>query len=280
MCEMQPIKGIESYANVLRRPSEAAKKASVFIKDNHQNMLDDSSLDFTQSINNFNINTYNQIARTRGNINFSDLSKALKEDDKKVLCKAETPVKSPSTAGNFNTSGNDTSLHILDSGDEELVNILQAFETEKTPKKPAKVINERLECYFCSTSMFNRSKKVLTETELCVLEKGLGFAPTPAKINETDLRADFNVFARKIRRKWFFRNKPTQNFSEAPAFRVKSNWNPPKEHSDEGIFLRNLEAEIFFVLPGTPLDYNLSKEEWLAMRGLAEDQNIIIKLAD
>ena len=34
------------------------------------------------------------------------------------------------------------------------------------------------------------------------------------------------------------------------------------------------------MLPGTPLDYNLSKEEWVAMRGLAEDQNIIIKLAD
>ena len=28
------------------------------------------------------------------------------------------------------------------------------------------------------------------------------------------------------------------------------------------------------------LDYNLSKEEWLAMRILAEDQNIIIKPAD
>ena len=34
------------------------------------------------------------------------------------------------------------------------------------------------------------------------------------------------------------------------------------------------------MLPGTPFDYNLSKEEWVAMRGLAEDQNIIIKLAD
>ena len=33
-------------------------------------------------------------------------------------------------------------------------------------------------------------------------------------------------------------------------------------------------------MPGTPLDYNLSKEEWLAMRGLAEDQNIIIKPFD
>ena len=34
------------------------------------------------------------------------------------------------------------------------------------------------------------------------------------------------------------------------------------------------------MLPGTPLDYNLSKKEWLAMRGLAEDRNIIVKPAD
>ena len=34
------------------------------------------------------------------------------------------------------------------------------------------------------------------------------------------------------------------------------------------------------MFPGTPLDYNLSKEEWLAMRDLAEDRNIIIKPAD
>ena len=33
-------------------------------------------------------------------------------------------------------------------------------------------------------------------------------------------------------------------------------------------------------MPGTPLDYILSKEEWLAMRGLLEDQNIIIKPGD
>ena len=100
----------------------------------------------------------------------------------------------------------DTSLHILDSGDEELVNIWQSFETEKTPKKAAKAINERLEGYFCWKFVFNLSKKVLTETEIHVLEKGLGFTPTPTKINETDLRADFNEFVRKMRCKWFFRN--------------------------------------------------------------------------
>ena len=50
-------------------------------------------------------------------------------------------MESPSAAENINTSVNNSSLHILDSGDEELVNILQSFETEKTPTKAAKVIN-------------------------------------------------------------------------------------------------------------------------------------------
>ena len=80
--------------------------------------------------------------------------------------------------------------------------------------------------------------------------------------------------------KWFFHNEPTENFSEAPTFRVKSNWSPPKGHPTVEIFLSKLETEIFSVLLGTPLDYNLSKEEWLAMTGLAQDRNIIIKPAD
>ena len=41
------------------------------------------------------------------------------------------------------------------------------------------------------------NERFLTETEIPVLENGLGFAPTPTEINETDLRADFNEFARK-----------------------------------------------------------------------------------
>ena len=115
----------------------------MFTKDNQQNMLNNSTLDFTKSISNGNSNAYDQIVGSSGNINFSDLFKALKEDYKKVLCRAETPMESPFTARNINTSGNDISLHILDARDEELVNILQCFETEKNTPKNAKVINER-----------------------------------------------------------------------------------------------------------------------------------------
>ena len=177
-------------------------------------------MDFTKSLNNGESNTYDQTnARPSGDINLSDLFEALKEDNKKVFCRVKKPVESPSTAGNINTLGNDTSFHLLYSGNEELVNIFQSFEMEKTPEQAAK----RLEDCFCSKLVFNLSKKVLTEIEIHALEKGLGCAFIPTKINETDLKGDFNEFPRKIRCKWYFRNKPNENFIEAPAFCVKSN---------------------------------------------------------
>ena len=44
---------------------------------------------------------------------------------------------------------------------------------------------------------------------------------------------------------------------------------PPKGHPAIAIFLSKLETDIFSMLPGTSLDYNLSKEKWLAMRSLS-----------
>ena len=56
--------------------------------------------------------------------------------------------------------------------------------------------------------------------------------------------------------------------------------NPPNGHPALEIFVSKLENKVFSVSPGTPPDYNLSKEKQLAMRGLAEDRNIILKPAD
>ena len=60
---------------------------------------------------------------------------------------------------------------------------------------------------FVSDYVFNLSKKVMSQTEIKVLEKGLGFSPTPSFINEAGLRWDFNEFSRRMRCKWYFRNK-------------------------------------------------------------------------
>ena len=79
----------------------------------------------------------------------------------------------------------------------------------------------RLTGYCCLDTVFNLSKKVLSDAEIKVLEKGLDYAPIQNKINEPELRRDFENFCRQMRLKWFFRNEPTPSFSETPAFKTK-----------------------------------------------------------
>ena len=57
-------------------------------------------------------------------------------------------------------------------------------------------------------------------------------------------------------------------------------WNPPKGYPALKIFLIQLEGDIFSVLTGNSSFYNLTKDEWLAMRGLADDRSIVIKPAN
>ena len=84
----------------------------------------------------------------------------------------------------------------------------------------------RLTSYFCSNTV-NLSRKVLSDTEIKILEKGLDYAPIQNKVNEPELRQDFHEFYRKMRLKWYFRNEATGDFSETP-FRCKSSWKPPQ----------------------------------------------------
>ena len=96
------------------------------------------------------------------------------------------------------------SSHDLTKGGDSLLEILQSavsndnfLETDSGRTKGS----------FSSDSVFNLSKNVLSETEIKVLEKGIGFSPTPSFINEADLQRDFDDFARKMRCKWYFRNE-------------------------------------------------------------------------
>ena len=87
----------------------------------------------------------------------------------------------------------------------------------------AKVTSEgRISGWFCSDTV-NLSHRVLTETEIKVLEKGLDYAPIQKKINKPELRKDFSEFCQCMRNKWYFRNEPTPQFSEVPCFKNKSN---------------------------------------------------------
>ena len=67
----------------------------------------------------------------------------------------------------------------------------------------------------------------------------------------------------------------SENFSEVPVFNPKSKWQPPQGHPCLEVFLGQVENELF-ELPEADIKYsNLSKEEWNAIRSLADDRKII-----
>ena len=61
---------------------------------------------------------------------------------------------------------------------------------------------EKLSEYFCSETMLNLSRKILSDTEIKVLRKDLDLAPVQRKINKLEIRRDFEEFCRSVRTKW------------------------------------------------------------------------------
>ena len=82
-----------------------------------------------------------------------------------------------------------------------------------------------------------------------------------------------------MRCKWNLRNEVPQK-KEISQFKVKSQWNSPKDHPALEAFLNKTEKDIFSLAPEREKDYNLTKDENLAMRSLENDGNVIIKPAD
>ena len=102
----------------------------------------------------------------------------------------------------------------------------------------------RLRGHFCSDTIFNLSYRVLSDAEIKVLEKGLDFAPIQKKINEPELREDFEEFCHRMRVRWHLRNEPSESFSKKPAFSPKSSWKPPQGHPNLEVFLSQIENEL------------------------------------
>ena len=98
--------------------------------------------------------------------------------------------------------------------------------------------------------------------EIKILEKGLDYAPIQNKINDSELRREFEDFARRLRLQWYFRNKPTSSFSETRSFTPKSSWKPPKGNPCLEIFLSQIEKELFEVCKYNLGYSKVSKEEW------------------
>ena len=98
-------------------------------------------------------------------------------------------------------------------------------------------------------------------------------------MNEPELRRDFEEFCKHMKIKWYFRNEFCEKFSEVSAFSLSS-WNPPQVHPNLEAYLSQVETELFSTADESLRYSNLSKEEWIGMRSMADGRSIIIKRAD
>ena len=129
----------------------------------------------------------------------------------------------------------------------ELASILEDLENIDNNREANATEKIRLSGSFCSDTIFNLSRKILTDSKIKVLEKGLDYVPIQSKINEPKLRNDFEEFCRRMHLKWYFHNEPNSEFSETPSFTLKSSWKPPKGHpSLEVLLSENRKRDICY----------------------------------
>ena len=99
----------------------------------------------------------------------------------------------------------------------------------------------RLRGRFVSDNVFNLSNKSFTDHETKLLSKGLGFVPTPEKINHWQLKQDLQKFVRNLRLKMYYLDQPIPFFTETSAFRPPSNWTPLSRDTQSEPYLSEIE---------------------------------------
>ena len=122
-----------------------------------------------------------------------EILQSLQNESGSVSEVSNPPMTCTSTAGLINTPTSTTTVEDNIRNIEENISVTQGEVITRTDN------NGRLQGYFCLDIVFILSHKVLTDLEISVLGKGLGFSPTPTFINEADLRRDFADFARKMK---------------------------------------------------------------------------------
>ena len=168
---------------------------------------------------------YAEVVRntTEKDVDFYRIYENLVKDENSNSSLIETSLPTictnPAHVTNHSCSSVEEKYTLFSTQDKEIFPILE--ELEETANVFA-ISKTRLCGYFGSDTVFNLSRRILTEIEIKIVEKGLDYAPIQNKINEPELMHDFGEFCRKMRLKWHFRNKATREFSTTPAFNPKS----------------------------------------------------------
>ena len=138
--------------------------------------------------------------------------------------------------------------------------------------------NGRIEGQFVNDKVVNLSKRALSEREISVLSKGLKYIITPKEIDFSQIKIDLENFGRRLRLKWHFRE--SENFSDYPAFKPRSKFNPRNKDAAIELYLGRLEEELMNICVQGNNYSNVTREELAAINNLKADRTIVIKEAD
>ena len=120
----------------------------------------------------------------------------------------------------------------------------------------------------------NLSHRTLSEVEISLLSKGLKFSPTPTDLDKAQLKADLDVFKRRMRLRWFFRDSESNPLDiKISKFRCKSSWNPPTSDPLLESFLSQLEKEVLSITTDGKYYSNLSSSELSALNNFKQGRN-------
>ena len=117
------------------------------------------------------------------------------------------------------------------------------------------------------------------------MNKGLNFIPTPSREHPSHILQDFLLFDRKLRLKYFFIDKETDNNTppEDRPLKLTTGWTPPATQDmnfDNYTKFTHQELMQELLKPPKYHRFNLTKKERQAVKSLSQNPNIIIKPAD
>ena len=145
-------------------------------------------------------------------------------------------------------------------------------------------------------SVVNLSHKILTPSELAILNKGLKFCPTPGEPDLSEHHNDLDKFHLRLKRFLHFYKLPNDSNVEDDTilstsnldpnspfkhqkFKNPSDWIPPPVSNLENFITKNHLDLSDSVIPKNKFN-NISRQERLAIKQLSTDSTIVIKQAD
>jgi len=125
-------------------------------------------------------------------------------------------------------------------------------------------------------TVINLSNVQLSDAEIKLLSRGLTFVPTGKRINWSEVQADINDFARRLRLREFFDNDgiTTTDSTDGP-FKCKGSWTPPcgREVAHDA-FINAIQQDLMFSKPTRICD-NLPKPERRPIKQLQKRVDIV-----